>query len=86
MVILIYLWSVCGLPFACGAVLSRLGWCPHVCQWRGAGVPQALAALRAQRTASGKPFHVTVYDNGVPTPIKLAKVHPNHIRNYTFVP
>eukprot|EP01050_Picozoa_sp_SAG11_P001731 SAG11_NODE_79_length_17750_cov_28.445980_7_plen_928_part_00 len=45
-------------------------WCPHVCQWTAAGVPAAMAELRAKRQpklGGGRPFHITVYDNGVPT-------------------
>jgi len=41
-------------------------WCPHVCQWSTAGVPDAIALVRKQRLAAGRPFHATVYDNGVP--------------------
>ena len=41
-------------------------WCPHVCQWTAPGVPEALAAIRSERAAASKPFHATVYDNGVP--------------------
>jgi hypothetical protein len=41
-------------------------WCPQVCQWEGAGVPEVLAKLRRQRASAGREFHVTAYDNGVP--------------------
>ena len=40
----------------------------QVCQWTAPGVPEAMGALRAKRTAAGgsRPWHATVYDNGVP--------------------
>lgn len=41
-------------------------WCPHVCQWVWPGVANMVAALRAKKQSSARPFHVTVYDNGVP--------------------
>jgi hypothetical protein len=41
-------------------------WCPHVCQWTTPGVSQIMTALRAKKEAHNKPFHITVYDNGVP--------------------
>ena len=41
-------------------------WCPHVCQWVWPGVPKLMADLRARKHQSGRPFHITVYDNGVP--------------------
>ena len=51
-------------------VLPVLGlvdwWCPHVCQWVWPGVADTIAALRASKQSSARPFHVTVYDNGVP--------------------
>ena len=43
-------------------------WCFTACQLTVPGVPETLSALRANRTARDKqpPFHVTIYDNGVP--------------------
>ena len=41
-------------------------WCPHVCQWVWPGVADMMTALRARKKSSTRPFHITVYDNGVP--------------------
>ena len=48
--------------------LTDLSVADQVCQWTAPGVPEAMGALRAKRTAAGgsRPWHATVYDNGVP--------------------